>query len=237
MRTFFKLGLLALTMVVGLSCFAGEMVDRLVASVNNVPILQSDWDQEVAFEALQQDKNVAMFSPEERRAALDRLVDQQLLRAQMGDENIAAAEDSDVSKDVEKIRSAYPEAKSDAGWQKLLAAYGIDETYVRQKVARQLQVMRFVELRLRPEARVPREDVEDYYKETLVPAVRSRGAKEASLAATYSQIEEILRQQRLDELLTSWLHDLRDHSDIQWLGVDADSPHKDATTLPAAGGK
>lgn len=213
------------------------MIDRLVASVNNVPILQSDWDQAVAFEALEQGRSVASFHPDERRAVLDRLVDQQLLRGQMGDENIATAEEQDVEKDVGKLRASYPQAKTDEGWQALLASYGLDEAYVRQRVARQLQVMRFVDLRLRPETHVPREDVEDYYKETLVPAVRSRGDKEESLNKVYRQIEEILRQQRLDELLTSWLHDLRDHSNIQWLGVEDSGPAEGTASVAASGGR
>lgn len=236
MRTFLKIGALVV-LAMSSYCFAGEIIDRLVASVDNVPILQSDWDQSVAFEALQQGRVAASFKVEERRAALERLVDQQLLRSQMGDENMASADERDVSKEIERIRATYPAGKTDEGWQRLLAECGLDEAYVQQKVARQLQVMRFVDLRLRPETRVPREDVEDYYKETLVPAVRSRGAKEESLTEAYPQIEEILRQQRLDELLTTWLRDLRDHSDIQWLGGTENSPSEGAVSVSSSGGK
>lgn len=199
--------------------FAGEIIDRLVASVDNVPILESDWEHAVALEALEQGRTIASFTADERRAVLDRLVDQQLIRTQMGDENIAAAEDRDVAKQLEKIRAEYPQGKTDEGWQQLLAQYGVDEDMLRLKVARQLQMMRFVDLRLRPEARVSREDVETYYNTILVPEVRSRNAKEQSLAEVYPKIAEILRQQRMDVLLTAWLHDLREHSDIQWLGL------------------
>ena len=205
--------------------------------MENVPILQSDWDNAVSFEALQQGRSASSFKPEERRAVLERLVDQQLLRLQMGDENIATAEDREIDQEIERIRGLYPQGKSDDGWQRMLAQCGLDDAYVRQRVARELQVMRFVDLRLRPETRVPREDIEDYYKETLVPAVRSRGAKEETLADAYPQIEEILRQQRLDELLTTWLRDLRDHSDIQWLGVEASSSSESAIAVPGSGGE
>ncbi len=235
MRTIFKIGLLLLAM--SPFGFAGEIIDRLVASVDNVPILQSDWDNAVSFEALQQGRSAASFKPEERRAVLERLVDQQLLRLQMGDDNIATADEREIDQEVERIRAIYPQAKADEGWQRLLAQCGLDEAYVRQRVARELQVMRFVDLRLRSETRIPREDVEDYYKETMVPAVRSRGAKEESLTDAYPQIEEILRQQRLDELLSTWLRDLRDHSDIQWLGVEASSPSESAIAVPGSGGE
>ena len=206
---------------------AGVLLDRVVASVENAPILQSDWDKAVAFEALQQGRTIASYTGDERRAVLDRLVDQQLLRQQMGDENIAAAEDREIAKELDQIRSSYPQGKTDEGWRTELAQYGLNESQLRERVARQLQVMRFVELRLRPEAHVQQADVESYYKDTLVPEIEKRGGKPENLTDVYSKIEEILRQQRMDALLTAWLQDLRDHTEIKW--VDA----KPRATTPA----
>ena len=197
--------------------FAGVVIDRLVASVENVPILQSDWDRAVAFEALQQGRTVTSFTTTERRAVLDRLVDQQLLRLQMGDENTAAPEEHEIQNQLAQIRGSYADAKSDDGWRKVLSGYGLDEATVRDKVARQLQVMRFVDLRLRPEAHVQREDIESYYIHTLVPEVEKRGEKPESLTDVSPKIAEILRQQRMDALLTAWLQDLRDHTDVHWI--------------------
>lgn len=197
--------------------FAGVVVDRLVASVDNVPILQSDWEHAIALEALEQGRSAASFTAGERQAVLERLVDQQLLRAQMGDDSIATAEEREIATQLAKIRADHPEGKTDEEWQQFLKRYGIDETMLRKKVAGQLQVMRFVDLRLRSEARLAREDVEAYYTDTLVPEVRRRGEKAASLAEVYPKIEEILRQQRMDVLLNTWLKELREHSDIQWL--------------------
>jgi hypothetical protein len=221
MRASFKLGIVLLLAVVTTSDgSAAALVDRLVASVENVPILQSDWEHAVGLEALEQGRTPESMSTDERRAVLERLVDQQLLRQQMGDENTAIAEERDVARQLEKIRSDYPQVKSDEDWQQLLAKYGIDQDMLHRDVARQLQVLRFVDLRLRPESHVRREEIETYYRETLVPEVRRRGGKEQDLAEVYPQIEEILRQQRIDALLNTWLQDLRGHSSIQWLESD-----------------
>jgi hypothetical protein len=227
-----KFGIAILLAFIASRGFAGELLDRIVASVENVPILQSDWEQAIGFEALEQGRTVASFTEEERRAVLDRLVDQQLLRLQIGDESIAAAEEREIAKQLEKIRADYPQAKSDADWHKLLVQYGIDEELLQRKVAQQLQVMLFVDLRLRPEARVDRAAVEAYYTDTLLPEVRKRGGKEESFAAVYPRIEEILRQQRIDTLLNGWLQDLRDHSDIRWL----EGSGKDTVSVINAGG-
>jgi hypothetical protein len=214
---FVKLGIVVIFGLAASHANAGVVLDRVVASIENTPILQSDWDRAVAFEALQQGRAISSYTGEERRAVLDRLVDQQLLRQQMGDENIAAAEDREIAKQIEQIRSNYPRAKSDQSWRELLAQSGLSESELREKVARQLQVMRFVELRLRPEAHVQRTDVETYYNDTLLREVEKRGGKPESLTNVYSKIEEILRQQRMDALLTAWLQDLRDHTEIRWI--------------------
>lgn len=207
---------LAILLVAG-SSFAGEVLDRIVATVENAPILQSDWDKAVALEALEDGTRIESFTAEERRQVLDRLIDQELLREQMGDDSIAEAADREIDKQLEKIRAEYPQAKTEDDWKALLARYGLDEQYLREKVARQLQVMHFVDLRLRPEAGIDRETVETYYTQTLVPEVQKRGERAENLAKVYPKIEEILRQQRIDELLGSWLQDLRAHTEIHWM--------------------
>lgn len=234
-RLLSQLGALLLLMGVAATAHAGEVIDRLVASVDNVPILQSDWEMGVGFEALEAGKPLGAFGPEERRAVLERLVDQQLLRAQMGDDTIAAADEREIEKAVAQLRSQYPEAKTDEQWHELLASYGLDEKELHEKVARQLQVLRFVNLRLRPDTGVTRADVETYYTNTLVPEVEKRGATADKLNDVYPKIVEILRQQKIDALLSSWLKDLRAQSDIQ-VAPDVSSPVQGAETAAASGG-
>jgi hypothetical protein len=212
-----KLGIAVALALATNVAYAGVVLDRVVASIENAPILQSDWDKAVAFEALQQCRTISSYTGEQRRAVLERLVDQQLLRQQMGDENIAAAEDREITKEIDQIRSACSEPKTADAWRALLAQYGLNESELRERVSRQLQVMRFVDLRLRPEAHVQRADVESYYNDTLVPEIEKRGGKPESLAAVYPRIEAILQQQRIDSLLTGWLQDLRDHTEIHWV--------------------
>jgi len=205
---------------------AGMVVDRLVATVDNVPILQSDWDHEIAMEALEQGRTIASFTPDERRAVLDRLIDQQLIRAQMGDEEITAADTHDVDQQLAKMRAAF--APDDASWKALLAKYGLNEQLLRTKVAHQLQVMRFLDLRLRPEASIDRQEIVDYYNRTLVPEVQKKGGKQEPLQQVYTRIEEVLRQQHMDVMLSSWLQDLREHSDIRRLTEKkTDAPSQD----------
>ena len=62
---------------------AGQVIDRIVATVNGHIILQSDWNDALRYEALLSARTVDQFSDEDRRAVLDRLIDQELLAEQM----------------------------------------------------------------------------------------------------------------------------------------------------------
>lgn len=205
------------------SARASELVDRLVASVDAAPILQSDWNQAIAFEALQQGRSVASFTDKERHDVLERMVDQQLLRAQIGDSQIAATEEREIDKNLEDLRKLYPQATTDEAWHALLLSYGLDEDTVRSKVTAQLEALRFINLRLRPESRATREDIELYYNTVYLREVKLRGGNPEPLEKVTQKIQEILRQQRMDTLLNTWLQELRSHSEIRWLVPVANS--------------
>src|SRR6185369_2267784 len=59
--------------------FAGELIDGVVATVNRKPVLRSQWDEAVRFEAFMHQKRLADVSEQERFAALKRLIDRELL--------------------------------------------------------------------------------------------------------------------------------------------------------------
>jgi hypothetical protein len=79
----------------------------------------------------------------------------------------------------------------------------------------ELQVMNFVEVRLRPNIHVQPEEIESYYKTKLLPEVQQNGGKVVALNEVEPRIRELLTQQHMDELLDAWLHNLRQQSDIQ----------------------
>jgi len=55
---------------------AGEVIDRIVATVNGRIVLESDWDDALCYEALLNGRPLSQFTSDERRAVLDRLIDQ-----------------------------------------------------------------------------------------------------------------------------------------------------------------
>ena len=94
---------------------AGEVIDRIVAIVNGNIILQSDWNDALRYEALLDARSLSQFTDEERRAVLDRLIDQELLGEQMKSASFQHATEQDAATQVADARKLYPQASTDEG--------------------------------------------------------------------------------------------------------------------------
>jgi hypothetical protein len=201
--------------LLALPLWAGEVIDRIVAIVDSRAIMQSEWDDALRYEALAEGRALQVSSGQVRQAVLDRLIDQELLRQQMQETDLLESDSPEVRERVAEIRRQYPEASSDAGWRALLDRYGLTADEVAERVAAQLSLLGFVEQRLRPSVRVDTVSIETYYREKYLPELRKAGGREVPLAEVSSRIEEILVQQRMDELLSAWLQNLRLQSQIR----------------------
>ncbi len=210
----FTMCALFLLPTVVLSASAGEVIDGIVASVNHKPILLSDWDEAVCYELFMQRKPLTAVTEADRATALQRLIDRQLLKAQMISVQSLEPSDDELQNDLAKLRSQVPEGKDDESWQKLLASYGLNSELLKAHLRTELQVMNFVEVRLRPNVHIQPEEIEAYYQGQLLPDLAKAGGKTVSFADVEPRIRELLTQQHMDELLDAWLHNLRQQAEI-----------------------
>src|SRR5579885_575156 len=134
--------LLAIVLLASVSSCAAEVIDRIVASVNGHIILQSDWDDEVCFEAFSAGRPLEQMAAFDRKAALDHLIDQELLREQVHGAELPQAAQPEIADRVQEIRKLYPEATSDQDWNRLLGRYDLTPEALESRVGLQLQLMR-----------------------------------------------------------------------------------------------
>ncbi|HEY4902780.1 MAG TPA: SurA N-terminal domain-containing protein [Candidatus Sulfotelmatobacter sp.] len=214
---FTALVLLLLTLVAFGSqpALAGEVIDRIVATVNRRVILQTDWDEALNYEALLNGRTLSQFTDDDRRAVLDRLIDQELLGEQTKFADIQEVSRDEAAKRVAEARKQYPEAVTDAGWRAVLARYHLTENDLLDHVQRQLDLMRLVDARLRPSIQIDSKTIETYYRDKFVPQLRQSGDGEIPLADVSAKIRELLTEQKVSELLVSWLQTLRSESDVR----------------------
>src|SRR5512146_1070385 len=134
---------LAITLLVlaGSALLPGQdVLDRIVVKVNGRPILLSDWDLGVRYEAFVEQRPL----PLEENAALavlDRLIDQELLREQMPTSHVRPVSSTEVAERLQEIRKSTPGCASDAGFRAALARYGLGEAELAERVGNQLEVL------------------------------------------------------------------------------------------------
>jgi hypothetical protein len=213
----------ALTLLLALLALApsavAEVVDRIVATVNGRVILQSDLDEALCYDALLTGRSVADFTDDELRATLDRLIDQELLREQMKSADFRHATDTEVSARIADARKQYPQAVTDDSWRSLLARYHISEKQLFAHVRQQIDVMRLVDARLRPAVQIDTKSIEAYYRDQFVPKLKQSGAFEVPLPEVSAKIRELLTEEKVSEMLVSWLQTLRSEGQVHIPGV------------------
>ena len=207
----------------GRALAAAEVIDRIVATVNGNIILQSDWDDALRYEALLSARSVSDFGTDERRAMLDRLIDQELLGEQMKSALFKHATEEEAAAQVAATRQLYPEAAGDDGWKAILGRFGLTEKALVAHVQQELDLMRLVDAHLRPTVQIDSKSIEAYYRDKFVPQLKQSGAGDVPLEEVSGKIRELLTEERVSELMVSWLHSLRSESKVSVPGAP-DSP-------------
>ncbi|MFP5234884.1 MAG: peptidylprolyl isomerase [Acidobacteriota bacterium] len=200
---------------------APVVVDRVVAVVNNQPILLSDVRNEVRLAALEP-RSKEEGEPTEQNA-LDDLISRALIRQQIREEDVQAAQPNpeQVEQRLAGLRRELPECvhlhcSTEAGWQAFLKEHALTEAEVEHYLRMRMEVLAFIEDRFRQGIRIPQEDVEKYYRETLLPQY-PKGERAPPLKNVEPRIEEILLEQRVNELFGAWLDNLRKQGDVEVL--------------------
>ena len=206
--------LVALVLFVAASAGA-QVLDRSIAVVNHKLVTWSELDAEMRFEALENHRPLAELTEADRRAAFERLVQQRIVREQM--QNVVPATDSECTALLAEMRSNWSAGQDDAAWTAVLKRYGLSAAEVRQMVGSQIEVLRFIEERMRPLVRVNRKEVEDYYHLTLAPQVAAKGGKLESYEELAPKIQELLSEQKMSAETDKWLKQLRAQASVQVL--------------------
>jgi hypothetical protein len=216
----------ALLLSFSLLCAAQQpqVIDRMVAIVDNHVITQSDWDEQQRFEALAEGRSAAGIQPS--AAALERLIDRVLISEHLSGARMQHATPEEIKAQIAAIRKQLPPAQGqdDASWRKTLAEYLISEEDLTQIVAEQVDVLRFVEIRFRPSVQVTPEEMEAYYNKTLVPELKKAGAPDSNLPQlkqVEDRIRQVLVEERVNEILNSWEQSLRAQANIRRIATQA----------------
>jgi hypothetical protein len=220
-----KLGRWMAAWLLAVSCAtaSAEVVDRTIAEVNKHLVTWSDLDEQMRFEALENERPLKSLTAADRRTAFNHLVQDWILRDQM--QGMLPVSESDVDTRIAAIRDGWKMGAQteddDAKWVATLERYGLSAQELRSLVANQLEILRFLEFRVRPMVQVSRQEVDDYYSTTLVPQLKARGETPEPEDQLSAKILQVLEEQKMNEETDKWINTLRSQSHVQilWDGV------------------
>ncbi|HZL52658.1 MAG TPA: peptidylprolyl isomerase [Terracidiphilus sp.] len=210
------------------------VLDSVVAVVNRHVILASEIDDEIRLSVL--DPGRAGQGVLTRKRALEQLVSRALIEQQIRREDAQSAEPepAEIDARLAEIRKELPacvreNCASDDGWKAFLAAHNLTPERVDAYLRFRLEILRFIEQRFRPGIRISPQDIETYYKQTLLPEY-APGEAVPSLEKVSPRIEEILLQQQVNVLFDEWLTNLRKQGDVEVLDPALESAATPAGT-------
>jgi parvulin-like peptidyl-prolyl isomerase len=183
--------------------------DRIVAVVDEDPILASDLERVIALGLVKPAEGEADRAF--RRRVLDQMIEDRLRLHEIDRFGLEQVPVEEIERRVTEIRAGFPD---EAAFQRTLKEVGLTLGTLRQLVARQLVVMTYVDERLGPRVFIDSEDIKAYYDSTLAPEMRRRGQPVPPLDDVREDIRNVLRQQRLNQEIRRWTAELRKDADI-----------------------
>jgi hypothetical protein len=210
------------------------VLDHVVAVVNNQTILASDVDDEMRLAVLDPGRGgLGVLTPQR---ALDQLISRTLIQQQIHQEDAQAAEPAQAEVDARltEIRRELPacvhqNCASDAGWKAFLAAHGLKPERVESYLRYRVQILHFIEQRFRQGIRISPEEIDTYYRETLLPQY-APGDVIPPLDKVSARIEEILLERQVNVLFDGWLANLRRQGDVEVLDPAFEAPKAQSGT-------
>lgn len=186
-----------------------RLVDRIVAVVNDEPLLLSDLERVLSLglvEPREGETEAAL-----RRRALNELVEQRLRFQEVDRYGFQEVPVAALEEQMEALKEHFGGEEALA---RRLVELGMTEEALRQLLARQLQVLIYVDELLGARVFVGLEEIQRYYQQDLVPRLEAAGEDVPLLETVREGIREVIRQQRLNEELAGWTEGLRRRADV-----------------------
>ena len=177
-----------------------EILDRIAVTVGKHIIAESEIVRDLRIAAFLDGKMPDLSGPRKREAA-GRLVDQYLVLEDAAQMRAPAPSVSEVDSLVEPLRLRYVSADE---YQSALKSAGITETELREHLAAGLRMLRYTDLRFRPEVQLSDEDLRE-----LNSSLARDGVPAPDLERGRSALEQLFIDRRVMQALDRWLEAVR----------------------------
>lgn len=185
----------------------GEVVDRIVAVVNDEVITLTDVNiiQKFGlFEDLEESPNADM-----QTQILSRLINQKLVIQLASERFMVAEEELEVSlSDI--VRMTDPDLAEEA-----LLQFGLDWDDLKSYLREILLFQKIVSQRFNRGVIVSIEEIESYYEQVYVPSQREKNLSPQPMIEVLDRLEGELQQEKVEGQVQEWIENLKREANIQ----------------------
>jgi parvulin-like peptidyl-prolyl isomerase len=184
----------------------GRVVDRIVARIEGDIILLSQVRELGAFQQLVEGK------AESDDGLLAELIEQWIVQTEATESRFPQPAKSEVDRELARLAAQFT---SDEDYKTKLSELGLSATEVRQLLARQIYIERYIDYKFRPSVQIKSEDVQNYYQNELLPELAKKNEAAPRRTDVEGQILELLTQRAITDLATKWLDDTKSRLKIE----------------------
>ncbi|HKW33876.1 MAG TPA: hypothetical protein VJN92_12785 [Candidatus Acidoferrum sp.] len=183
------------------ACLAAqEVVDRIVARVENDVILLSD------VRALGRYQQCLDGKSETDAQILDRLIDQWIVRTEADASRSPRPSEADIDRAQNRVQNSFG---SEQEYEERKKQASLNDQDVRAMVASQLYLSNYLDSRFRPAVQIDPKEIDNFYQTAVVPRAKARGQEPPTLDAARDSIQEALIQNGINQQAEQWLKESR----------------------------
>ena len=192
---------------------AAVVIDRIAVIVGKQAIKLSDINRDLRVTEFL-NRQQPDLSPDARRKAAERLIDQAIIRNEIQRGDYASAKPAQVDAMLQQIRQDRA-GGSDARLRQELSRYGLTEDQLRVQLQWEFDVLAFIDQRFRPGVLVTDQDAKSYYDQHRAELQRAYPQLK-TYEAVAPKVRELLEQERLNQNFDQWLKQARTRNHIEY---------------------
>lgn len=185
-----------------------ETLDRIAVTVGRHVISEQDIVQDIRLSAFIDSKQPG-FSPEQKRKAADRLIDQYLVLQDAASTRTPMPSAADGAAMLAPIKARYA---SDREYRSALVQARITDAELAEHLLAGLRMLRYTDLRFRPEVEISDDALHAYYDKLTASA--GNPSARPTFEASRNDIEKLLTEQQTMQALDRWLGTVRGETAI-----------------------
>jgi parvulin-like peptidyl-prolyl isomerase len=191
---------------------SGRVVDRIVARIEGDIILQSQVAELGAFQQLIEGH------AESDDKLLSELIEQWIVQTEAAALHFPDPAKSEVDRELGRLTAQFGTPETYAAKLKEL---GLTADEVRQLLARQIYIERYLDYKFRPSVQIEPSEIDAYFQKELLPELAKKNQPAPNRADVEEQIREVLVQRGISDLTAKWLDDTKSRLKIEMFPGDA----------------